>query len=125
MAFNPQRSWATMYNQMWNLSMREPLPPRNSSGGYKFNSGGGTANMSNQFSQNHQKSNPKRGKKSDYCWNFNKGISCKFGPKCRVIECCSYCYSGSHGLNTCPKAKEKNAEKVHLNSPSSMESRSK
>ena len=26
MAFNPQRSWAVTYNQMWNLSMRDPLP---------------------------------------------------------------------------------------------------
>ena len=25
MAFNPNRSWAVMYNQMWNLSMREPI----------------------------------------------------------------------------------------------------
>ena len=33
MAFNPQCSWAVTYNQMWNLSMRDPLP-RN---GYKGN----------------------------------------------------------------------------------------
>ena len=26
MAFNPNRSWAVTYNQMWNLSMRDPLP---------------------------------------------------------------------------------------------------
>ena len=26
MAFNPNRSWAITYNQMWNLSMRDPLP---------------------------------------------------------------------------------------------------
>ena len=25
MAFNPSRSWAVTYNQMWNLSMREPI----------------------------------------------------------------------------------------------------
>ena len=28
MAFNPKRSWAITYNQMWNLCMREPLPSR-------------------------------------------------------------------------------------------------
>ena len=28
MAFNPQRSWSITYNQMWNLSMCDPLPPR-------------------------------------------------------------------------------------------------
>ena len=26
MAFNPHRSWAVTYNQMWNLSMKDPLP---------------------------------------------------------------------------------------------------
>ena len=26
MAFNPQRSWAVTYNQMWNLSMKDPIP---------------------------------------------------------------------------------------------------
>ena len=26
MAFNPHRSWAVTYNQMWNLSMRDPIP---------------------------------------------------------------------------------------------------
>ena len=29
MAFNPNRSWAVTYNQMWNLSMRDPLPKGN------------------------------------------------------------------------------------------------
>ena len=29
MAFNPKRSWAIMYNQMWNLCMRDPLPRNN------------------------------------------------------------------------------------------------
>ena len=28
MAFNPDRSWAVTYNQMWNLCMKEHLPPR-------------------------------------------------------------------------------------------------
>ena len=29
MAFNPQCSWAVTYNQMWNLSMKDPLPKNN------------------------------------------------------------------------------------------------
>ena len=28
MAFNPHRSWAVTYNQMWNLSMRDPIPKK-------------------------------------------------------------------------------------------------
>ena len=60
MAFNPQRSWAVTYNQMWNLSMRDPIPrnfgknagyysgnyfaPRNVGG----NNGGSGYNYNNQ-----------------------------------------------------------------------------
>ena len=29
MAFNPNRSWAVTYNQMWNLSMKDPCPEAN------------------------------------------------------------------------------------------------
>ena len=41
MQFNPGRSWAVTYTHMWNLSMRTPLPSRNtfptsSSGGNHF-----------------------------------------------------------------------------------------
>ena len=99
MQFNPNRSWATTYNQMWNLSMREPLnqaknfKPGNSyaqnfsgaSGGKNLNSSGGNC------------------RKSDYCWNFNKGLKCKFDPKCKFIERYSYCDSGTHGIISCPK----------------------
>ena len=41
MAFNPQRSWSTTYNQMWNLSMREPLNKTKTS--FANNTGGITA----------------------------------------------------------------------------------
>ena len=41
MQFNPQRSWAVTYNQMWNLSMKEPLQ-RNSNGGSWFSQAGGS-----------------------------------------------------------------------------------
>ena len=36
MAFNPSRSWAVTYNQMWNLSMREPLH-KSKNGNFGFN----------------------------------------------------------------------------------------
>ena len=34
MEFNKNRSWAITYTHMWNLSMRTPLPQRNSFGGF-------------------------------------------------------------------------------------------
>ena len=94
MAFNPNRSWAVTYNQMWNLSMRDPLP-RNfgqkqgnaNSFQYQYHSGNGS---------NQKQQNSGNRKKSDYCWNFNKGVPCKFGSKCKFIERCKYCDSSSH-----------------------------
>ena len=46
-------------------------------------------------------------KKSDYCWNFNKGVPCKFGNKCKFIDKCKYCDSPAHGVNACPKLQKK------------------
>ena len=42
MAFNPQRSWAVTYNQMWNLSMRDPLPKQYNKGAGSFHYSGGS-----------------------------------------------------------------------------------
>ena len=47
MAFNPSRSWAITYNQMWNLSMHDPLP-KNSRGS---NFGAHTFNSANHHTQ--------------------------------------------------------------------------
>ena len=41
MAFNPNRSWAVTYNQMWNLSMRDPLPKPNKTTAFAHGSGAG------------------------------------------------------------------------------------
>ena len=114
MAFNPTRSWAVTYNQMWNLSMKEPLPKQYGRSGYAaFNhssgsgyvqssKGNGSGNGSMQVRQN----------KSDYCWNFNKGVPCKFGNKCKFIERCKYCDSPSHGVNACQKLLRKEGSKL-------------
>ena len=106
MAFNPHRSWSVVYNQMWNLSMRDPLP-KNQGGKYFQFHGSNQGNGSNR--QQHQGGSKQNGekKKPDYCWNFNKGIPCKFGKRCRFIEKCSYCESASHGVHICPKLEQK------------------
>ena len=52
-----------------------------------------------------------RRNKSDYCWNFNKGVPCKFGAKCKFIERCKYCDSPSDGVNACFKLQKKEGQK--------------
>ena len=107
MAFNPSRSWAVTYNQMWNLSMRDPIPRGNNNSGQRF--GGSFGNYpNNSYRSNSGKGGGPTGgathsgkKKSDYCWNFNKGVPCRFGTKCKFIERCKYCDSPSHGVNAC------------------------
>ena len=103
MAFNPHRSWAVTYNQMWNLSMRDPLPKNNHRGAVlPHYSGGGFVNNKPSAGNMQVSRN-----KSNYCWNFNKGVPCKFGPRCKFIERCKYCDSPSHGVNACTKLQRK------------------
>ena len=110
MAFNPNRSWAVTYNQMWNLSMRDPIP-RN--GNQKFNNTGvhyanQSFNTNNDRGASHAATHFSSGKKkSDYCWNFNKGVPCKFWNKCKFIERCKYCGSPLHGVNSCQRLLKK------------------
>ena len=77
--------------------MKEPIPPHN---GQSRSSFGGQNGQAGHRTGDGNKSKPN---KNDYCWNFNKGVKCKFGSKCKFIERCSYCDSGAHGLNTCTK----------------------
>ena len=104
MAFNPYCSWAITYNQMWNLSMKDPI---NKNNGYRNSFGGSAGN--HLHNQGGSKSGGKnKPNKNDYCWNYNRGVKCKFGNRCKFIERCSYCDSGAHGLHNCPKKKKAN-----------------
>ena len=108
MAFNPNRSWAVTYNQMWNLSMRDPLPRNHSKGGFQFHYNNKNSNKGHSGNDHHNGNNNFQRKRSDYCWNFNKGLKCKFGNKCKFIERCKYCDSPNHGINACDKLDKKN-----------------
>ena len=105
MAFNPHRSWAVTYNQMSNLSMRDPIPRNQGGKSYaphsNFSTGFNKTNNSN-FNNNNQRCN-----KSDYCLNFNKGMPCKFGSKCKSAEWFKYCDSPAHPVINCPKLAKK------------------
>ena len=111
MAFNPNRSWAVTYNQMWNLCMREPLTNRNNTNfsqkfaGNSRPAGGGGGGNSAVASSNKNTGHKKR----KYCWNFNSGITCPYGKKCRFIERCGFCDSEAHGSVACPKVEKKTA----------------
>ena len=102
MEFNPACSWAVTYGQMWNICMRDPIQHKNSQ--YSFNSGGQSGNNADASASTSSHSGGR--KKKDYCWNWNKGIPCKYGKKCRFIEHCSFCDSNAHGVNQCPKVAE-------------------
>ena len=109
MAFNPNRSWAVTYNQMWNLSMRDPISKQtqNYSGKLSNNfSYQGQAGFQHYGQNGTSNGNPVKNK-SDYCWSFNRGETCKFGNRCHFIERCSYCDSPNHPIIHCPKAKKK------------------
>ena len=104
MQFNPTCSWAVTYNHMWNLSIKEPLSKNN------FRTYGN--NHSNNVTEGITGTNlgsrvASTKRKSDYCWNFNKGVKCRFGAKCKFIEHCSYCDSPSHGIVSCNKLDKK------------------
>ena len=103
MAANPCRSWAKIYQQMWSLSMRDPLPKL-----FTGNGNGARANNNNNYQQARGNgSDDKPTKKPKYCWSFNRG-RCKDGPKCIYINRCSFCDSGTHGKNNCEKRKNSN-----------------
>ena len=97
MEFNPARSWAVTYNQMWNLAMREPLPKSQNQGQNNRFSPGGSMSQGQAGPSAHMAKKPK------YCWSFNRGIKCRFGNRCRFIERCSYCDSPSHPILNCHK----------------------
>ena len=112
MEFNPGRSWATTYNQMWNLSMRDPLPK---SHGYKQSfSTNMTGTQNNKGGFHSSKQSPssygvarkKKGKHS-YCLYFNRGEKCKYGDRCRFVERCSQCDAADHHILVCPKLTKK------------------
>ena len=86
------------YNQMWNICMREALPNRNN---FQQKTGAGFSSFRNTTVGHSGGSNQhSKKKKSDYCWNFNKGLACKYGKKCRFVERCSFCDSETHGVVT-------------------------
>ena len=98
MACNPLRSWANIYLQMWNLTMKEFIPK------------GTQSNFNGDYNGGRRHTNKKKNKKVAYCWSFNRGEKCKFDPNCKFIKRCSYCDAAGHGQYECPKLQKKNKQ---------------
>ena len=79
---NPNRNWGKTLNQMWNMSMCDPLSVS------RMQQGG----SSGKFGRKDNKG---------VCWRFNKGI-CNH-PQCRYPHKCTYCGGKSHGAHVCFK----------------------
>ena len=91
MACNPSRSWANIYLQMWNLTMRETITKNGQFGDFCPRKDGKKKNS---------------GHRPSYCWLYKRGEKCKFDPNCHFVKKCSYC-DGSHPQIECPKLRDK------------------
>ena len=101
MAQNPGWSWSKIYNQMWNIAMREPLlRPNNGTPHYGNGSGNFNNNKRNTPGNGGNGGGGKR--KPKYCWAHNRG-NCKDGNKCKYIHRCLYCDVTDHIKSSCPK----------------------
>ena len=101
MATYPQRSWARIYHQMWNLALHEPASRSQYNYGSKGNnSGSGSGAMKTPEGRDR------------YCWKYNKN-KCR-NPKCEWEHRCHYCDGWGHGYWNCykrlGKKKEQNGE---------------
>ena len=95
MSAYPSRSWANIYQQMWSLSMREPLHRQQQ----YYQSPQSTVATSQGFAQGSKE------KRKRYCWKYNKNrthdADCKFEHKCK------FCDAPSHGYYNCPKRQKR------------------
>ena len=81
----PKRSWAKIYNQLWNLAMKDPIPRSHAQHTTNNNSNSGDW-------------------KDKCCWRFNKGVKYKTWM-CKFEHRCKYYGSYAHPLHNCPKRK--------------------
>ena len=77
MAYHPQRNWGKIYNQMWNISMREPINRNQQqfSQNQGFNQKN-KGNSGNKSSNGSQVTGKPKSSKIRYCWAFNNKGSC-------------------------------------------------
>ena len=88
MAFKPHRSWAKIYNQGWNLVMRDPLS---------------SSSKNNSHNNNSQSQSTGNGQswRDRCCWRYNRN-------KCMSSSCdwdhrCTYCGGWNHSFANCRK----------------------
>ena len=99
MAANPNHNWGKIYNQMWNLAMRDPI---------------NKIGFSSQGFHSDEKGQGSGKKRSNYCWKFNKS-SCTEGKSCNFPHRCYFCDAFSHGIQSCRKQDKKEQQKTNGN----------
>ena len=104
----PSRSWANIYHQMWNLSMKEPIHR----GGNQWNNHGyGSNNSNNSFGSGGNRGSGSgsaqsaKARRSKYCWKFNKNRT--YDADCRFEHKCKFCDATEHAFHNCPKRNQK------------------
>ena len=113
MSQNTKRSWAKIFNQLWNLAMCNPIQRGNnvvSGNTYSVNSSG-TRYKSAAGSNTNVGSKKGAGKNGNGnkwpCWKFNKNQACNQAT-CDFEHKCSYCGSHGHSVLDCTKLHGKN-----------------
>ena len=89
----PQRSWAKIYTQMWNLALTDKIKSNYSGAGSSTGQGPPAAKRYGDW-------------RDRCCWRYNKGKcknwKCRYEHRCSVKDCGSY----SHPNFQCPKKKQ-------------------
>ena len=85
MAEYPNRNWAKIYSQTWNLNLCS-------------NQGKVSSHSGNFLGA----SNSKAKESTRICWRYNRN-KCRFGPKCRFEHRCSFCGIKGHPYASCRK----------------------
>ena len=96
MSKNPKRSWAKIFNQLWNLAMVNPIQRTVNS---QYNSSNNVT--SGKIAHNSQ-NQVRNGKGRRPCWQFNKNVPCNHAT-CGFEHRCSYCGSHTHSVLDCYK----------------------
>ena len=92
MAYKPNRSWAKLYHQVWNLTMRDAI-------------GNNSARALGQAASS-QAGGEQQAKPKDWqercCWKYNKN-KCTRGKGCDWDHRCTYCGGWNHSYLNCRK----------------------
>ena len=112
MSQNSRRSWAKIFNQLWNLAMCNPIQRGTFAAGNSYSAKSTGNRYGNNAGLNTNRGTKKvpgkngNGNKRP-CWKFNKNQACN-QASCDFEHKCSYCSSHNHSVLDCLKLHGKN-----------------